>query len=375
MKLSKIFAGMSAMALVASMATMITASADSNVVWTGSEDLAGWSNDFELSAATVGTLEVGDILTVTYEVNGAEPKIQFNYKDSDWTWTTVTADEDLLVDVDSDTVKFEIDEDFDLGYQSIIFKGQDATITSVAVGAEDETPVEETTPIFSWTVDANGKPAPANWEFNPVEYLTTEQLAEVDSVDAYLTGEAFFNGTIGGNTVNANDWTNAGQIDVAEAGETVWTLEDIGGLLVGDDGTASLQIQLWWMNAVGSEDEGFTPAKTTLDKVEFVNADGEVIYTYTSESKPLQPKDPSSNDSSEESSSEASSSETSSEASSSETSSETSSTTKATTTTKSNSSSSQAGKSGDKNPSTGAAALATVGVVLAGAAVVASKKK
>lgn len=121
------------------------------------------------------------------------------------------------------------------------------------------------------------------YAMDPAEKLSKDVLATVDKVEAYVTNENYVNGTIGGNTVAAGKWDAAKQQESATAGTSVWTWNDVGGLSIGDDGKASLQVQFWWMNANGDDKTGYTTATTTVDKVVLYDKSGKVLLTYGDE--------------------------------------------------------------------------------------------
>ena len=160
---------------------------------------------------------------------------------------------------------------------SKIFAGMSAAAMIAAITI----PVSAANSLDSVTVESSSKPDGSghNYIIDPiadVEGITADNAADVDKIVVGLTGEAFFNGTIGGNTVSANGWANAGQIDTSDAGAASWTWDEVGGLLV-EDGTANVQVQIWWMNAVGDDETGYSPATVTIDSISFYDVQGNLI--------------------------------------------------------------------------------------------------
>ncbi len=60
---------------------------ETEVIWTGSEDLGAWKNDVELGVAGIPTAEENGILTIKYESDGAAQIQIINKLGDAWTWT------------------------------------------------------------------------------------------------------------------------------------------------------------------------------------------------------------------------------------------------------------------------------------------------
>lgn len=143
-------------------------------------------------------------------------------------------------------------------------------------------------------------------------------------------------------------------------GETVYTYDDADVLFADIEGNGNLRLEIlnqYGESNDGNEDNYNAPAEVLALATDLV-AEDEIAVTFTVNGLPEELPEPS--DSSEE-------------GTDSTTESTADSTASATDSTATSSKSDASGS--DSNPSTGAAALATVGVLLAGAAVVATKKK
>ena len=131
-------------------------------------------------------------------------------------------------------------------------------------------------PLLSATVDESGKPVGAKWELT-FDDTVASWAGNVDKIVVTVTGQAYVNGALGGNTVANDGWAASAQLESKEAGTNEWTWDSVGGLKAGKDGegneTGYLQAEIWWMNA---QEDG-SAATATFDKIDFFDKDGNVL--------------------------------------------------------------------------------------------------
>lgn len=311
MKATKILAGMSAAAFAASLLTMVSASADvtytktnvtsavytitSNVAGTYSNQYIGWeavdasieagTADYDLSpsgakdgftnlgyisgdgmVATVESITINGYEfiddVITKEINTATPNA--NGIANIWNTTGVkiySTDEKAYLDLTADGYYLYVaDEDE---------SSSEEDSSSEVVAAE---------PLLSCTVEESSGPAGNQWDINPLDYMSEDDCAKVATINATIKADAYTNGALGVNSAEADGWKAGDQCETA-SGVGVWSMTNVGGLKIeeGDDGVKAgyVQFQIWWMNA---NDDG-TPATSELYKVEFLDADGNVLCT------------------------------------------------------------------------------------------------
>lgn len=147
-----------------------------------------------------------------------------------------------------------------------------ATVVAMAV------PALADDALFTQTLTENGKPVdPSNGYDYTIDVagklgVKAEDITKVEaSFTSTFTGDACFNGTIGGNVASTGSWKNAGQIEYTEAGTNqvfTWEVPE-GGMAAEDDGSVIVHVQLWWMNA----------GTVTCDKIMVTTKDGTVHST------------------------------------------------------------------------------------------------
>ena len=148
-------------------------------------------------------------------------------------------------------------------------------------------------PLLSATVDESGKPVGAKWELT-FDDTVASWAGNVDKIVVTVTGQAYVNGALGGNTVANDGLAASAQLESKEAGTNEWTWDSVGGLKAGKDGegneTGYLQAEIWWMNA---QEDG-SAATATFDKIDFFDKDGKLLATYPAaeEVKPGETEDP-----------------------------------------------------------------------------------
>lgn len=157
------------------------------------------------------------------------------------------------------------------------------SVMAMAVSADDATEVKRK-PLLSCTVEKSSGPSDNTWSINPLDIMSEADAAKVDKIEATVTAQAYTNGALGVNSAKADGWLAGKQQESGSAGTSIWTMEDVGGLKIDTDedtGDKSgyVQFQIWWMNAQGDDDTGYTPATSTLDKVVFFDADGNALAT------------------------------------------------------------------------------------------------
>ena len=164
-------------------------------------------------------------------------------------------------------------------------------VSSLAIGASAA--------VFKATVEENGAPASnkCKWELEYDESVY-EWAPNVTKVVATITNEAYVNGVLGGNVINADGtsgWADSAQCESAAAGTSEWVWDGLNGLASGmvtneETGETSesgyFKVEIWWMNAVENEDKSTAPATTFIDKVEFFDKDGKSLAAYTTPTDP-----------------------------------------------------------------------------------------
>ncbi len=162
-------------------------------------------------------------------------------------------------------------------------------VSSLAIGASAA--------VFKATVEENGAPASNKWELKYDESVY-EWAPNVTKVVATITNEAYVNGALGGNVINADGtsgWAASAQCESAAAGTSEWVWDGLNGLASGmvtneETGETSesgyFKVEIWWMNAVENEDKSTAPATTFIDKVEFFDKDGKSLAAYTTPTDP-----------------------------------------------------------------------------------------
>ena len=183
-----------------------------------------------------------------------------------------------------------------------------------------KTPVTGKT-LETWT-QAKSDSFNKDFTIDPAQYLTEEQAAKVNKVEAVVTSNAFCNGTIGANTVAADGWAQATQIDhdVPQkdskgniikdksgaiqyknyGGTKTWVLDNMGGIKIDATSNGSpkwdkeqnkwvntkevdatptgcIKFMLWWGNGAGEDQDQTT--RVTLEKITFRDKEGNVILS------------------------------------------------------------------------------------------------
>jgi hypothetical protein len=109
--------------------------------------------------------------------------------------------------------------------------------------------------------------------------LTDEQRASIASAEfSFTVSSDFLNGG-GGYNANGTDWTQPDGFQFSGDGEVLGSgntyVMPVSNYALGEDGSDSLQIQMWWLN-VGTDG---SDATATLDSVVLKDADGNVLLT------------------------------------------------------------------------------------------------
>ncbi len=110
--------------------------------------------------------------------------------------------------------------------------------------------------------------------------LTDEQRSSIAVAEFTFTVSSDFLNGGGGYNANGTDWTqDAGYEfktdDASAVGTQVYSMP-IENYALGEDGTDSLQVQMWWLNV---NPDG-SDATATLDSVVLKDADGNVLLSY-----------------------------------------------------------------------------------------------
>lgn len=431
MKISKIFAGMSALALAASMVSMVSVSADeaisnyevpaeyikNNTAYLVGEEAKGENGPFESVADLTG------VTSIKYVISIDESKAQDGINAVAWMGGGLGTNSDVLgwnshewcfqpyaTDKDGNPVDADGDGNPDPVKECTFVKVSDGVYETTLTNPdgffkEDDGFAQAW--LQDWTSDATGGITLTDVVLNPTDadepatydVKATIGFADGDwscqdwatSIDVYQgENELTFKAPLGEDgTPMTSEGATVFVIDLADCFAEIPDLKcevtsvivdgkefpiDLSKVLYGniEDDKDNYRIELY--NAYGETavNEKYDASVSPFNPDDLTFSDS-VTIKFTAEgtglkTKPVTPVDPSSSEPSSESSSEVSSSETSSETSSATSTSDTSS--KA-----ASSSSKAANTSTTTNPNTGAAALAAVGVALAGAAVVASKKR
>ena len=241
--------------------------------------------------------------------------------------------------------------------------------------------------LASVTVNESSKPNGGgyNYHIDPiadVEGITPDNISAVDKIVVGFTNQEFVNGTIGGNTVAKNGWDSVGQIDTSNAGENTWTWDSIGGLKIDEDGTAAVEVQIWWMNAIGDDASGYKATTLTIDSISFFDGNGNLIGILDADNKPAATTTTTTDDAATTTTTTAPSAVTTTTTTTTAGNNGSKTTTKATTTVKAagngvanNTNSNAAANNNAATGSSASVAFAAAGVALAGAAIVAAKRR
>ncbi len=103
--------------------------------------------------------------------------------------------------------------------------------------------------------------------------LTDEQRASIASMECYFNLDSDFMNGGGGYNKGGATWTAFDQYEIKEAGDATLTFP-IEEYKLSEDGSDSLQIQFWWLNA---KEDG--AGSFTLNGIALKDASGNVIKT------------------------------------------------------------------------------------------------
>lgn len=103
--------------------------------------------------------------------------------------------------------------------------------------------------------------------------LTDDQRASIASVECYFTLDSTYMNGGGGYNKDGATWTQWDQYAIEEAGDTTLTFP-VESYALSEDGSDSLQIQFWWLNA---KDDG--AGSFTLNGIALKDASGNVLKT------------------------------------------------------------------------------------------------
>lgn len=253
-KLSKILSLMLALVMVvgAVVALPTTAKADGTSVYNEEFTTGDWENSMVVDAAKFSNLKFDgtETLVVTYVSTdttlwGSQIQLATGY----WSYVIENC-ANLNLASSALTTSYTITSDWaKLAEEGLFVKGYNMTVTDISVtstSSSEEPSESESAPagdaLHTFTQGEN-------FVINCADYLTGFTSGKDVVITATLTGNGYFNGTIGANS--AGTWVSASQMEGAAAGTFEWTYE-----VPSADGYAELQ--LWWLN------EGVT---VTLDKL------------------------------------------------------------------------------------------------------------
>ncbi len=136
-------------------------------------------------------------------------------------------------------------------------------------------------PLASGSVDASANPGADPFVADTTD-LTDEQRSSIASMVCYFTLDSDYMNGGGGYNKDGTTWTAFDQYEMktddgSAVGDAVVTLP-VENYALSEDGTDSLQIQYWWLNAKADGAGSFT-----LNKVELKDASGNVIKTFPAE--------------------------------------------------------------------------------------------
>lgn len=103
--------------------------------------------------------------------------------------------------------------------------------------------------------------------------LTDEQRASIASVECYFNLDSDYMNGGGGYNKDGATWTAFDQYTIEAAGDATVTLP-VEGYALSEDGSDSLQIQFWWLNA---KEDG--AGSFTLNGIAVKDASGNVLKT------------------------------------------------------------------------------------------------
>ena len=120
---------------------------ETEVIWTGSEDLGDWGTDVDLKVAGIPLAEKDGILTVKYDGNGAAQIQIVNKLGENWTWTPMVSDSgDEFFDTQGGTLQIVLNETQAAqlaASKGIFLKGSGAVVTEITYTSPGKKPVED----------------------------------------------------------------------------------------------------------------------------------------------------------------------------------------------------------------------------------------
>ena len=108
---------------------------ETEVIWTGSEDLGNWNKDIDLGVANIPLAEEGGILTIKYTASGAAQISVINKVGAAWTWTPMkNAEGNEFFDTTGGKLDIKLTAEQAeqlVASKAMFLKGQNATVTEI----------------------------------------------------------------------------------------------------------------------------------------------------------------------------------------------------------------------------------------------------
>ena len=240
---------------------------ETEVIWTGSEDLGSWNKDVELGVAGIPLAVEGGILTVKYTASGAAQISIINKIGDAWTWTPMkNADGNEYFDTTGGKLQIRLTAEQAqqlVSSKAMFMKGQDAVVTEItytAPGSDD--------PDDSSEADDSSKPETTGTIINIENPVTDEwgncfpkyELDDGTLTDDYIDAKSFTKDTAMDVTVNF-EWVDGFEyVQFKPAFANGWAAYQADGYLTN-------------VNILGTDCEAITDG----DGIGYLTNDGETV--------------------------------------------------------------------------------------------------
>lgn len=126
--------------------------------------------------------------------------------------------------------------------------------------------------VATGSVDANANPG-VDTVFIDTTDLSDDERASIASIECYFTLDSDYMNGGGGYNKDGATWTEFDKYEIQAAGDTTVTFP-VESYALSEDGTDSLQIQFWWLNA---KEDG--AGSFSLNGIAVKDASGNVLKT------------------------------------------------------------------------------------------------
>ncbi|MBD5157479.1 MAG: hypothetical protein HDT13_07600, partial [Butyrivibrio sp.] len=126
--------------------------------------------------------------------------------------------------------------------------------------------------VATGSVDANANPG-VDTVFIDTTDLSDDERASIASIECYFTIDSDYMNGGGGYNKDGATWTEFDKYEIQAAGDTTVTFP-VESYALSEDGTDSLQIQFWWLNA---KEDG--AGSFSLNGIAVKDASGNVLKT------------------------------------------------------------------------------------------------